>query len=75
MREYLYDRDAEALAYLSAVLTAFTLLMNFVLQKLGIVLSEKELAKLKEKTLLKQVGPFTVAPSPESLQKGQCFEY
>ena len=54
------DRDAEALAYLSAVLTAFTLLMNFVLQKLGIVLSEKELAKLKEKTLLKQVGPFTV---------------
>ena len=49
------DRDAEALAYLSAILTGFSLLMNFVLQKLGIVLSEKELAKLKETTLLKQV--------------------
>ena len=29
--------------------------MNFVLQKLGMVLSDKELAKLKEATLLKQV--------------------
>ena len=37
------------------MLTAFSLLMNFVLQKLGIVLSDKELAKLKEATLLKQV--------------------
>ena len=50
-------RDAEALAYLSAVLTGFCLLMNFVLQKLGIVLSERELAKLKESTLLKQARP------------------
>ena len=53
---FLFRRDAEALAYLSAVLTAFSLLMNFVLQKLGIVLSDKELAKLKEATLLKQVS-------------------
>ncbi len=43
------------MAYLSAVLTGFSLLMNFVLQKLGIILSDKELAKLKEATLLKQV--------------------
>ncbi len=49
------NRDAETLAYLSAVLTGFSLLMNFVLQKLGLVLGERELAKLKETTLLKQV--------------------
>lgn len=49
------DRDAETLAYLSVVLTGFSLLMNFVLQKLGLVLAERELAKLKETTLLKQV--------------------
>lgn len=48
-------RDSEALAYLSAILTGFSLLMNFVLQKLGLVLNERELAKLKETTLLKQV--------------------
>jgi len=51
----LHRRDAETLAYLSAVLTGFSLLMNFVLQKLGLVLGERELAKLKETTLLKQV--------------------
>lgn len=48
------SRDAEALAALSAVLTIYCLLMNFVLQKLGTTMSERELAKLKEATLLKQ---------------------
>lgn len=58
-------RDAETLAALSAVMTVYCLLMNFVLQKLGNVMSERELAKLKEATLLKQVSlPFVILHNP-----------
>lgn len=37
------------------VLTVYCLLMSFVLQKLGWVMSERERAKVNEATLLKQV--------------------
>eukprot|EP00884_Botryococcus_braunii_P010705 jgi/Botrbrau1/19636/Bobra.0003s0006.1 len=48
-------RESEASAYLSLVMTLVCLLWTFLLQKLGVVLGEREQLRLSQGALLKQV--------------------
>ena len=49
-------REAEATATLNTVATAACLLVMFLVQRLGLALSEAEVHRIKEATLIKQVG-------------------
>ena len=57
-------REAESTATLNAVTTAACLVLAYIVQALGLALAEADVHRMKERTLLKQVG---LCPAPARL--------